>query len=482
VNILFAAAESTPYVKVGGLADVVGTLPGVLNRLGENVRVALPHHGTIDDEHFGLRTYATFQMDWNEDSTLVEVCCAAHDNVTTYFLRGAPFFDPSEEFVYSQDEGIDVGRFLFFAAAVLKLADYFAKREGWHTDVFHVHDWHTGTLPFLLSTLYKDDEHLGKAASVFSIHNLGYQGWGVEWHLDRAGLPPVTHPLLRSTGKTDNSLAIGLAYSTTLSTVSPTYAQEITQPDNGYGLDSLLHARSTRLRGILNGIDEQRWNPATSPNIAANFDAATLSRRAKNKLALQAQVGLPQGEDIPLVGTVMRLVEQKGPAIMFPAVRTMLENSDAQLILLGTGQPIYESEAQEIGQDYPDRAHVSLSFNEVLAERIYAGIDAFLMPSLFEPCGIGQMVAMRYGALPIVHHVGGLVDTVPTTIGFAFTDFNAGALTREIDRALDVYTNTPETWQARQQRAMQVSFDWQRSASHYVDLYRSAIELHSQYR
>jgi starch synthase len=482
VNILFAAAESTPYVKVGGLADVVGTLPGVLNRLGENVRVVLPHHGVIDDERFDLRPYATFQMDWNEDSPLVEIACAAHDNVTTYFLRGTPFFDPSETFVYSQDEGIDVGRFLFFSAAVLRLADYFMKREGWHTDVFHIHDWHTGTLPFLQRILYKDDDHLGKAASVFSIHNLRYQGWGVGWHLDRAGLPPVAHPLLRSTGKSDNSLAIGLAYSTTLSTVSPTYAQEITQPDSGDGLDSLLHARSSRLTGILNGIDEQRWNPATSPHIAVNYDANTLPQRVKNKLALQAQVGLPQRGDIPLVGTVMRLVEQKGPAIMFPAVRTMLKNSAAQFVLLGTGQPHFESEGQEIGQDFPDRVHVSLGFNEVLAERIYAGIDAFLMPSLFEPCGIGQMVAMRYGALPIVRHVGGLVDTVPTTIGFAFTDFRAEALAREIDRALDTFIHTPEAWQARQQRAMQVSFDWQRSASHYVNLYRSAIELHSHYR
>jgi starch synthase len=450
VNILFAAAECTPYVKVGGLADVTGTLPGVLNHLGQDVRVVLPHHGTIDDEHFDL--------------------------------RGAPFFDPSEAFVYSEDEGIDVGRFLFFSAATLRLADYFTKREGWHTDVFHVHDWHTGTLPFLLATVYKDDEYLGKAASVFSIHNLRYQGWGVGWHLDRANLPPVRHPLLQSIGKTDNSLAIGLAYSTTLSTVSPSYAQEITQPDSGFGLDSLLHARSARLLGILNGIDEHRWNPATSPHITANFDVHTLPSRLKNKLALQALVGLPQGEDIPLVGAVMRLVDQKGPAILFPAVRHMLENNEAQFILLGAGQAHYESEAQEIEQDFPDSAHIHLSFDEVLAEQMYAGIDAFLMPSRFEPCGIGQMIAMRYGALPIVHHIGGLIDTVPTTIGFAFTDYHTEALSREIDRALGIYTDTPKEWQSRQQRAMQTSFDWQRSANYYIDLYRSAIELHSYYR
>jgi starch synthase len=178
----------------------------------------------------------------------------------------------------------------------------------------------------------------------------------------------------------------------------------------------------------------------------------------------------------------MRLVEQKGPAIMFPAVRNMLDGSDAQFILLGTGQPHYESEAETLGQDYADRTHINLSFDETLAELIYAGIDAFLMPSLFEPCGIGQMYAMRYGALPIVRHVGGLVDTVPPTIGFAFTDFHADALSREIHRALDIYTDMPKEWQSRQQRAMQVSFDWQRSAQHYVKLYRSAVELHANYR
>jgi starch synthase len=482
VNILFVAAESTPYVKVGGLADVVGTLPRALNRIGQDVRVILPHHGPIDDQRFDLHPYATFQMDWNEDSVLVEISCAIHGDVTTYFLRGAPFFDPSETFVYSQDEGIDVGRFLFFTAAALRLAEYFIKREGWITDIFHAHDWHTGTLPYLLTTLYKDDVHLGNAASVFSIHNLRYQGWGIGWHLDRASLPPIAHPLLQSTGNTDNSLAIGLAYSTTLSTVSPTYAQEITQPDSGDGLDSVLHARSTRLTGILNGIDEQRWNPATSPNIAANFDGNTLASRVKNKLALQAQVGLAQRENTPLFGTVMRLVEQKGPAIMFPAVRNMLDSSEAQFILLGTGNPDYETEAEALGEEYAERTHISLSFNETLAERIYAGIDAFLMPSLFEPCGIGQMFAMRYGALPVVRHVGGLVDTVPPTIGFAFTDFHADALTRELLRALDIYTNTPEEWQLRQQRAMQVSFDWQQSAQHYVRLYQSAIQLHANYR
>ncbi|MEJ2148484.1 MAG: glycogen/starch synthase [Chloroflexota bacterium] len=482
MNILFVAAESTPYVKVGGLADVVGTLPGVLNRLGQNVRVVLPHHGLIDDQRFGLRPYATLQMDWNGDTTLVEVSSATHNTTTTYFIRGAPFFDPSETFIYSQDEGIDVGRFLFFAAAVLKLVDYFSKREGWQTDVFHTHDWHTGTLPFLLTTLYKDDDHLGKAASVFSIHNLRYQGWGVRWHLDRANLPPAAHPLLQSTGKTDNSLAIGLAYSTTLSTVSPTYAQEITLPDSGDGLDDILHARSARLTGILNGIDVQRWNPATSPHIVANFDRDTLPNRARNKLALQAEAGLPRSANTPLVGTVMRLVEQKGPSIMFPAVRHLLENSDAQFILLGAGQPHYESEAQALGRDFPGRAHIRLSFNETLAERIYAGIDAFLMPSLFEPCGIGQMFAMRYGALPIVRHVGGLVDTVPATIGFAFADFNADALIRVVNRALDIYTNAASEWRSRQQQAMQLSFDWQRSASQYIKLYQSAIKLHASYR
>lgn len=482
MNVLFAAAEGAPFVKIGGLADVIGALPHALGELGHAVRVALPHHGVVDDAAFGVERLATFEMPWDGGTARVEVSQAVREGVAYYFLRGFPFFSGHERFIYHEDEGIDVGRFLFFSAAVLRWAQRLAENEGWQPDLFHVHDWHTALVPYLLHRLYGGDAALAHTATLLTIHNMRYQGWGVGWHLERAGLPPVDHPLLTAADRTDNCLAIGLAYSTMLSTVSPRYAEEIITAEGGFGLDGLLHARSARLVGILNGIDTQRWNPATSPHIAQRFDAGSLERRVQNKLALQAELGLPQRADVPLVGVVMRLVEQKGVDILIPAMRHMLSHAEMQFVLLGTGQYRYESDAWWLGHDFPDKAAVRLVFDEPLSERIYAGCDLFAMPSLFEPCGIGQMIAMRYGALPVVREVGGLADSVAPDVGFLFRPYEAGALQEALSRALEVYFNRPEEWRERQRRAMQRDFSWGASARGYAELYREAVALHHRYR
>ena len=307
MNILFIAAECAPFVKVGGLGDVVGSLPLALTRLGHSVRVFLPHYGQIDDRQFGIRKYDAFRMSWNGSIVDVHVAHTDREGVTFYFIRGWPFFARDEKFIYSVDEGIDVGRFLFFSVAGLELIRRLSEREGWSPDVYHGNDWHTGAVPFLLSRSYASDRVLGGAPTLFSIHNMQYQGWGIGWHLARAGLPTVDHYLLRAMGKTDDLMAIGLAYSTMLSTVSPRYAQEIATPEGGYGLDGLVHARLLHLKGILNGIDTERWNLATSQSIAAPYDAATLSLRPQNKQALQAELGLPVFANTPLVAAVMRV-------------------------------------------------------------------------------------------------------------------------------------------------------------------------------
>jgi starch synthase len=441
----------------------------------------LPHHGLIDDARHELFPLDKFDLAWNDSITRVEVATTTRDEVRFYFLRGWPFFAAEDKFVYSSNEGIDVGRYLFFAAAALELVRRIGEGEGWRPDVFHVHDWHIGTVPFLLSRVFNSDPVLGGAATLFSIHNMQYQGWGIGWHLHRAHLPIVEHSLLHAMGKVDNTLAIGLAYSTMLSTVSPRYAQEITTPEGGYGLDGLLHARQSRLVGILNGIDVKRWNPATSPHLSVPYDTASLGRRIENKVALQEELGLPIRADVPVVATVMRLVEQKGPAIMFPAVRYMLEHSDVQFVLLGSGQPHYENEAYWLGHDFPAKAAIRLGFDEVLSERIYAGSDIFLMPSQFEPCGIGQMLAMRYGSLPVVRQVGGLADTVSPDIGFLFTDYHPGALGWALGRALETYTTDPTGWRERQRRAMQRDFSWEGSAKKYIDLYQQTIAVRRSY-
>ncbi len=481
MNIVFLAAECAPFAKVGGLGDVIGALPATLARMGHSVRVMLPHHGSIDDASHGIQPYETFKMKWNGGVTRVEVSAADRDGVTFYFIRGWPFFARNETFLYHADEGIDVGRFLFFAAAALQLTRRLAARHHWRPDIFHAHDWHAGALPYLLHQVYPEDPVLGQAASLFSIHNMQYQGWGLGWHIVRAGLPPVEHPLLLSMGKTDNMLATGLAYSTMLSTVSPRYGQEIATPEGGFGLDGLIHARSKHLVGILNGIDYARWNPATSEHLAVKYDVTSLEQRKQDKRALQAEMGLPHRRSVPLVGTVMRLVDQKGPGIMLPAARHLLETTISQFVLLGAGQPYHEQIAKQLGLDFKRRAVVRLGFDEPLSERIYAGIDLFLMPSMFEPCGIGQMIAMRYGALPLVRPIGGLADTVDETTGFLIADYSVSALDHALAKALEVYDHDRDGWEARQRAAMQRDFSWQRSAQQYVELYQEAIDLHRIY-
>jgi starch synthase len=481
VNILFVAAECAPFVKVGGLGDVVGSLPKTLRKLGHSVRVILPHYGTINDDYFGITPYHSFEMTWNNTDTRIDVGYVSRHDVPHFFLRGWPFFAPNEPFIYHEDVGIDIGRFLFLCGATLEFVRWLDEKESWKPDIYHVNDWHTSFLPYLLHNAGKADPVFGQAASVLSIHNLRYQGWGIGWHMDRAGIPPADHELLTASGNQDCAMALGLVYSTMLNTVSPRYAQEITSDDEGYGLDSILHARMSRMVGILNGIDSNRWNPATSATIPYIYGKDTVEQRIHNKLAIQTELGLPQRPDVPMMGTVMRLVEQKGPGIMIPAVHDMLTHHDMQFVLLGSGQYQYENDAYTLGRDFPEHAAIRLVFDEGLAERIYAAVDMFLMPSLFEPCGLGQMIAMRYGALPVVREIGGLADTVSPDVGFTFTDFSSYSLGKAIEHALDLYSNDPENWKQRQIRAMSLDFSWEKSASRYVELYEKAIGLKSQY-
>jgi starch synthase len=282
-------------------------------------------------------------------------------------------------------------------------------------------------------------------------------------------------------GKAESSLALGLAYSTMLSTVSPTYASEIATPVAGFGLDGLVHSRYAHLIGVLNGIDSDRWNPATSPNLHTRFDIETLAGRGKNKLALQKELGLPAHKKTPLVGTVMRLVDQKGPGIMFPALSRVLQTSNIQFVLLGAGQKRHEQAALQLKRAHPRQVEVRIGFDEPLSERIYGGIDLFLMPSLFEPCGIGQMIAMRYGAIPLVRKIGGLADTVDPQTGFLVQEFDSNALAFVLEQALNEYNLDHGSWESRQRNAMSCDFSWKRSAEHYVDLYQQTVTLHRAY-
>lgn len=481
MNVVFIAAECAPFAKVGGLADVVSSLPPVLVERGHDVRVVLPHHGIIDDARFKIEHLDSFEMMWAGGTARIDVSFTRYNGVRVYFVKGWPYITGSESFVYDANEGVNVGRYLFFSAAALAFINRRADMERWRPDVLHAHDWHTGMVPFLAAKLYPVESALRTAAVVFSIHNMQYQGWGVGWHLDHAGLPPVDNHLLAATGKNDNCLAVGLAYSTMVSTVSPSYAEEILSSEGAHGLDGVILTRRSRMRGILNGIDPVRWNPASEGVLEAPFDAERLDEKARNKAAIQRVLGLPVKTGLPLVGIITRLVDQKGPEIMVPALRHMLYHAEMQVISLGSGDPHWEHEFWKIGSDYPSKAIAYLGFDEVLAEQIYAASDLFLMPSKFEPCGLGQMIAMRYGALPVVHAVGGLRDSVPSDVGFLFNGFHYNDVITVLTEALDMYYNRPRFFRQRQKRAMSLDFSWGRSAKAYEDLYTQAVDYHHQY-
>jgi starch synthase len=349
--------------------------------------------------------------------------------------------------------------------------------------LIHANDWHTGIVPTWLDIAGWRDPFYRDLATLFTIHNLAYQGISGRLILTFAGMEDVEHLSVEPPGAV-NWMAQGVAHADIVNTVSGRYAQEILTPEMGMGLDPLLKERKERLFGVLNGLDYEEWNPATDPSVPHNFDAGKLGRRAANKIALQQQARLPVRAETPLVGLVSRLDHVKGMDLMEPVLTWLLEGHDAQFVVLGTGDPRYHEMFESIQQRYPDRVRVFLKFDGVLARRIYAGSDMFLMPSFVEPCGLGQMIAMRYGSVPVVRETGGLADTVTdyTTdkrhgTGFVFQERTAEGCQNALRRALEAYHDR-ETWRALQVRGMESDFSWTASANAYVDLYRKAIEVH----
>lgn len=484
MNVLFVSAEAAPFAKVGGMADVVGSLPQALRRLGVDARVILPHYGFINDDKFHIMPYFHFEFSRKTGVTDVHVFRSEQDGIPVYFVQGWPFFG-NESAVYSE-WGWDVPRFIFFSQITMAVAWELRQREGWFPDVLHVNDWHTGLVPFLLHES-QNDPIWSQVASVLSIHNMAYQGdhiGGWTWEL---GVPGRNHPELTARSLTDNLLAMAIAYSDMVSTVSPRYATEIQYPYMGYGLDGLIRARVDDLMGILNGLDVDYWNPETDKLLVSNYNSENfVTERLPNKRQLQADAGLEIRDDIPLIGVVSRLVAQKGFDLALPALRRLLVDTDVQFILLGSGDPDLDYQFWRLGKDFWWRAKVYQGYNAALAQRIYAGSDIFLMPSHFEPCGIGQMIAMRYGALPLVRETGGLADTVENYdngpadygTGFVFNWETPEAVLGTVRWAIDTYYNRPEAWRRMQKRAMEKDLSWEHSAHQYVELYNRAINQH----
>ena len=470
MKILLLAAEVFPFAKVGGLADGAGTLPMALRQAGHDARVFMPRYGCVDADRWGLvEKLPPFRMALGDETFAVSCLEGSMHGALIYFVDIDGLFGDRMAVYGEADDG---RRFPCFCMAVFACAE----RLDWIPEVVHANDWHTALAPALLKS-GPLEPCFDATASIFTIHNLAYQGV-----VERACLGDVA-TLLPSSVQDDwvNLMALGLRSADLLTTVSPTYAREILTPEFGAGLDGILRARQDQLFGVLNGIDTDLFNPATDPRIAANYSLDNLSGKAVCKETLQHQAGFALDPERPLLAMVSRLVDQKGFDLFAATAESLLTETPLQVVVLGTGAPQYHALLQRLEAAYPGRIRAWLTFDALAAEIIYAGADLFLMPSRFEPCGLGQLIAMRYGTVPVVRGTGGLVDTVeegpssdPRT-GFVFWVYAVEHLRDAIRRALVAY-GRPEEWSQLVRNDMSVDSSWRSSAEAYVELYRLAAK------
>lgn len=482
LKVVFSSSEMTPYAKTGGLADVVTSLPKALSELGNvDAITVIPKYGFIYDSAYGLKElpntlrFAIGGFPYEVRVKYLEFS----EKCKAYFLEHVGILTRND--IYGYDD--DGYRFGFFAKAVIELA----KLLNFKPDIFHCHDWHVGLIPVYMKTVYRDDPFFKDTATIFTIHNLAYQGRFPKEllpYLDIGWEEFKTEKMEFWDGL--NFIKAGVMYSDIVNTVSREYSKEIQTPEFGEGLDLPLRSRANDLYGIVNGIDYDSWNPSTDEDIPVKYDVSSISRKSENKLALQKRLGLPQDVQIPLMGFVSRLTYQKAPDLIADAAYDMVSKG-AQLALLGTGEEHYKHLFRKLAEDYPNNIASETSFNDPLARLIYSGSDMFLMPSRFEPCGLSQLISMRYGTIPIARRTGGLADTVheydPTNgkgTGFLFDDVSSGALAWTAGRALEVYYNNKQVWNKMIANAMESDFSWGNSAREYVDLYRKAIEKHNK--
>ncbi len=483
MKILFAASEASPLIKTGGLGDVAGSLPDTLAQLGAEVRVVLPAYRNVarqlqSVQHYGslmipgaVEPVALHSGRLNDNGPLI-ILVDAHG---LYDRDGGPYADSSGR-AYADN----ANRFAVFSRAVTALA-LGRGGDNWHPDVVHCNDWQTGLTPALLAREWN------RPATLFTVHNLAYQGVFNYSDFRRLELPAALWSMdgLEFHGNF-SFIKGGLAFADVITTVSPTYASQICTPALGYGLEGLLSYRQERLFGVLNGIDTDVWNPATDPHLPSRYDADHLAAKIPNKAALQAAFGLPQRDDVLLFGHIGRLVEQKGADLIIGVLPRLLQQDKVQVVVLGKGEPHLEAALAAAATRYPEQVGVILDYNESRSHLLEAGSDCFLMPSRFEPCGLNQMYSLRYGSLPIVHRTGGLADTVVdattgalfdgTANGFVFEHASLDALWWAIERAIQFRQRPPVYWEKMQRAGMARDFSWRASAARYLDLYRFAMD------
>ena len=473
-KVLFVASECVPFIKTGGLADVVGSLPKYFNKDEFDVRVILPKYQCMREDFKHQLQYVThFYMELNWRQQYVGVLHLEYEGIHYYFIDNEYYFSGPRPYGNIHE---DIEKFAFFSRAALSALPLI----NFQPDIVHCHDWQTGLIPVYLKDKFHEGQFFANMKSIMTIHNLKFQGiWDVKAVKDITGLPPYyfTPDKLEAYGDA-NYLKGGIVYADAVTTVSNTYAEEIKMPFYGENLDGLMRARSNCLYGIVNGIDYNEYNPETDPFIPQHYNARTFRKeKVKNKRALQQELGLEQNDGKFMVGIVSRLTDQKG----FDLIACMMDEmcqQDIQFVVLGTGEEKYENMFLHFAWKYPGKVSANIFYSEALSHKIYAACDAFLMPSLFEPCGLSQLMSLRYGTIPIVRETGGLKDTVwpyneyeGTGTGFSFANYNAHEMFNTLKYAMYVYYEKKRDWNKLIDRAMAADFSWNTSARKYEELY-----------
>ena len=479
MKVLLASSEIVPYAKTGGLADVAGALPKALRRIGVEADCIMPLYRTVDRGQFpyaGPGFPIRVPLGHREEAGTVEEPDGG-DGVRAFLIRNDRYFD--REFLYGNKDGDYVDnceRFTFFCRGVME----WILRSGRSYDIIHCNDWQTALIPAYVKTLYAAGAAFRGMGTVFTVHNLGYQGlfWNHDLPMTGLGWDLFTPQRLEFYGKL-NLMKAGLVFADILTTVSATYSREIQTPEYGYGLEGVLYERREDLYGVVNGIDDEEWHPATDRWIAANFSADDLRGKAACRRVLLAEFGFP-AEDVPVVGLIGRLTAQKGFDLL-EQIGEWLTGQRLRMVILGAGERRYEEAMEALGRKYPDRIAIRVAYDNVLAHKIEAGADMYLMPSRYEPCGLNQIYSLKYGTVPIVRETGGLADTVvdddanpAAGTGFSFRRYEAEDLKDAIARALAAWADRPR-WEAIVRRGMARNFSWEASAREYVGLYEKAL-------
>lgn len=486
LNVLFVASEVVPFAKTGGLADVAGALPPVIKELGHEIRITMPRYGIIGERKFRLHDIvrlhaqsipmATTPVDISIKSSYT---ANAKSKVQVYFLDNPHYFgrdglyvDPvNKNKAYSDNDE----RFILFCRGTLETL----KKLGWQPDIIHCNDWQTGLIPVYLKTVYRSDPFFKDTKTVFTVHNLAYQGIFPESSFQKSGLPPeVYHPEGVEFFGNFSFLKAGLTYADVITTVSEKYAEEIrTLEEFGCGLDGLLERRKNDLFGILNGIDYEDWNPEIDSYIPVRYSPKSIDGKHENKKALLKRMGLPIVESIPLLAMISRLADQKGFDILQKAADDLMK-LPIQFVVLGTGEKKYHDFLENLKKNNPKQVGIKLGFDTELAHLIEAGADIFLMPSWYEPCGLNQLYSLKYGTVPVVRATGGLDDTIedydPASgmgTGFKFTQYDAREFLNAVERAVSLYSHR-EAWLRLVRNGMAKDFSWEVSAKKYIQLYK----------